>query len=416
MTLIAIAFRDGYPAVAVGDLLLSRDGANSGSSIRNILPFQIIKELEPVEKHFSSANIVGFTSKMITFGSHMILWAGSYLLARSLIDTLYLLRDELTPSIVEKIYQEIISANSALYESSGLSLIYARQGEEDCVLWWADCEHYHYGDSQIIVGGSGIYQFINDFERSREEDLNDLHTPFRQISSRIQYMTHLESHDPEHYWFGAGGGYEFAFAHRNRWIKAPYNITYYIGNSEGVALNGVIALGYIRDHLVMDVHQVSTHTLEIPDEHQVWAYMMQDEIRALDRLIVADPLGRNGEVLRDSVFMQGEHDGLDRRLAPEFTLLKVFRDRDDGPGLECGMWSYIPAVYSLWQRDGGWASAGRAFVKREVEEYAYRRKFICPPHEVHKYEAARAEHSAGIGTSQKLIARINEDRQRKDTE
>ena len=397
MTLIALAFREGSPAVAIGDLALSSE---HGVAVPlEFLPFQQFTDVDRHPQERTAANIVSLTSKVVTFGQHMILWAGSYFLARTLIRRLFEMEDGLDAEGFRQAYRELQADVPQIDLSEELSLIYCRAYGSSFEVSHLGCNQISVNGTEIIYSGSGGYIFDDQFE-GREE----LDSPLRQIAFRLHHLVERELTDDNHYWFGVGGGYEIAVQDGGSWVKKPYNVVLCAGSREFGGPQKILSLSYAGFDLIIDVHTVSLQIGPLSSANGPWNGIMGIRIDTTARAHIRDFLRREGPIADESVRVGVLPSRQDYRWKPFLGLIVLIRREDEADDGESSQWYHLPSLFAICETIEGWGVGARAFGFREIEEWYYGVKFQPLPEDESVYAEARLAHSQGFSIADKLEA------------
>ena len=340
------------------------------------------------QEEFSSAKVVSLSQKIICFGPHIIMWAGSFFNAKRLVRGLQRVENCLNDTNIEDHTREILES-----DIESLQLIYGYISSSNVRTWSYGClTHESYG-VKIICGGSGTYRLIDEFNSVFGDEIAQLTTTFRQMSYRISHMIAEEIHDPSAYWYGVGGGYEVVSIGDKGWSRVPYAVPMFSGTCESFGLSRIISYTYYADHLCIDLYYVESSTIILGD----WPYIIDRGLKRVDRFFVRDFLNRELDLLSSEgvpVLVDGDHRIQHDALFNIIRLHRVESRENRGPAV---WWAFVPSVVDARPTQLGFEIGSRAFFLREVEEWFIGRHYTPPDEEVENYREARAIWQKGLG-------------------
>lgn len=258
MTLIALLYNE-HESIAIGDAAISYDGGNPNLEPR--LPIQLLKQ---ATERSSAGTIRQLGQKVVCFGPHMVLWAGPYLHARSLLMELYRTQDKLSHITFSDICRHALGN-----KIEEVQIIYGyKEGRTRHIRHLGCAAHTRSGIS-ILVGGTGAYRFTQEFEEYSKYPHAMFHDLFRQSMARLDHLTRGELYDSQFYDWGFGGAYEIAEEENGCWVKRTHATLMFVGDSSGYGLHSLLCTVPLEYGSVVLVFDCRSYMSRVGDQLQI---------------------------------------------------------------------------------------------------------------------------------------------------
>ncbi len=384
MTLIAAIFHPDKPMMCITDAALS------GGSPLDASGFPVQQDASDDffgKPQATNATISGTHQKSALFGKHMLLWAGSYLVAFSVVKFLkqqaLILNHRNCRALLEQEFGQ---------ELHKVSLIYG-YAETTAHVIEVNCETTRRGKNLIIYSGSGSYRFLEEFDAEMLSKPRD--SPFQEVSSRLGYLYFKEQFDENAYYHNIGFSYEVIGLFDQGWQRMPYCAVMYGHSAESFGVRKVISTHYFTNVLCIAVNLYENSPTQHIDD---WVFLNPSpKHKSTTWYAVPGFEHRKPEI--EELF-KAVIDGNDYySTVPRFSIsvLEGTEDASTSDTKLLASYSNIPATSAYFLSEKGFAVIRRAFHMREIEGDYLGRVFVPPEDKRQFYEDQLKEQMAGIG-------------------
>lgn len=376
MTLIAALHKNGEPSFLLSDVALSFGGPpldNTG------LPLQQKIENGYFElPEISNETVSGSCQKMLFWGHHAIQWAGSYVVALSI---LIFLKTKLA-TLTHETFLPLLNDEFG-DDLKEVCLIYHFVVEGTTHLVQLNCEEHFVGDTRVICAGTGSYRFWDEFE-AQGLDVN-LSTNFQHLTARLMHLLVQEMNDPNAYFYGIGITYEVGVLSQEGFVKKPYTTCIFSHSEDSFGLRLISSNNYVGDELFVTL----TLAKNKPNWHKVnWVYLPNKFLLDVNRIFyVFNPLNRgvNPTPIFEELLTEKVHVGA--RSLFSITIMEKHQIQEEiSVGTNFESLAHIPAAIVHFVCAGGFGVASRALLRREVEEIYLGKSFTPPANQEEFYK------------------------------
>lgn len=218
MTLI---FAKGAPDfAAVADITLSSEASGS-------VPKELVLPLHGGPATYtlpSGAKLVGHSQKMTIFGRTLIQWAGSYIVALTVVRKIYELSNDGNAVVDVGETIKVLSLNESEKKSFSLTYFFMNEKSEMLHQYW-ECRVGDHNGQIILAQGSGVWDWFEDTKAGVE---------FDDLVARSVLHVATEAWTTRNYDFLYGGWFEIAFLNDDlQFEKLQYGLKFWHCNNDG---------------------------------------------------------------------------------------------------------------------------------------------------------------------------------------
>jgi len=242
MTLIFSHVNPNTGLFALSDILASRPSHTDPAPIS--IPFR----QEPLTHANAGYSLAATIQKSVIFGRTMILFAGTVVIARAIIEQIRSASDDGQNKID---LMELLDASGlSAKELDAVSLIYhyTPPGPRLLRAQW-NCEKIEMpGTDELFSAGTGVWNFFENHQYTSNGELPDYERVLASLLTRLSVHPLYEANSSESLDHLYGGWFELAHRDGATFTKVPYAVRFWARRGGVLFSGGPIHFGWYRDN------------------------------------------------------------------------------------------------------------------------------------------------------------------------